>query len=111
MQPVDGREKWIELEEMELDLLELAGRSLSVLEMVEEVVEERLSQRDDDDDDDEFDFDDEDDDEEGGGEEEEEEGVEMDDEETENLRVEAVTEDVLGALRSLYQKRLIAFDE
>lgn len=92
---------------MELDLLELAGRSLSMLEMVEEVVEERLSQQDDDEDDFDFDFEDGDDEEEG----EEEESVEMDDEEMENLRVEAVTEDVLGALRSLYQKRLIAFDE
>lgn len=103
VQPVDGRDKWVELEEMELDLLELAGRSLSLLEMVEEVVEERLSQQDGEDED-ELDFDDED-------EEEGEDGVEIDDEEMESLRVEAITEDVLGALRSLYQKRLIAFDE
>lgn len=105
VQPVDGREKWIELEEMELDLLELAGGSLSVSEMLEEIVEERLNQHDEEEEE-EFDFDDEDDEDED--EEEAEEGVEIDDEES--LRVEAVAEDVLGALRSLFQKRLIAFD-
>lgn len=103
-QPVDGREKWIELEEMELDLLELAGQSLSMLEMLEEVVEERLSQQNEDEDD----FDDDDNEEDEGD--EGEEGVEIDDEERESLRIEAVTEDVLAALRSLYQKRLISFD-
>lgn len=96
VQPTDGQEKWIELGEMELDLLELADRSLSLAEMMEEVVEERLSRREED--------------EEGyGG--EEEDGVGFDGEDMEGLAIEAVREEVLGALRSLYQKRLVAFED
>ncbi|CAM9169288.1 unnamed protein product [Pylaiella littoralis] len=108
VQPADGCDKWIELEEMELDLLELAERSLSLSEMMEEVIEERLTQRDEEDDDDEDDFEGE---EEAEEEVEEEEEEEEDEEDMTSLAVEAVTEEVLEALRSLYQKRLIAFDD
>ncbi|CBJ33588.1 conserved unknown protein [Ectocarpus siliculosus] len=99
VQPTDGQEKWIELGEMELDLLELADRSLSLTEMMEEVVEERLSRRE------------EDDDEEGSDGGEEEDGVGSDGEDMEGLAIEAVRGEVLGALRSLYQNRLVAFED
>lgn len=99
VQPTDGQEKWIELGEMELDVLELADRSLSLAEMMEEVVEERLSRRE------------EDDDEEGGYGGEEEDGVGFDEEDMEGRAIEAVREEVLGALRSLYQNRLVAFED
>lgn len=117
MQPLSGRERWIELEEIELNLLGLAGRSLSLLEMVEEVVEERLSQEDDDDEDEDeedFDYDDEDDvdeDEEDDDDEDEAYGFGLDAEEMETLRIEGIKEDVMDALGSLYEKRLIDFEE
>lgn len=111
VQPLDGQERWVELEEMELDLLELAERSLSLPELMEEVVEERLSRREDgedDDDDDELYVDGETDHDDGDG---GVGGLDLDEEELEGLAVDAANADVLEALRSLYQKRLIAFEE
>ena len=98
LQPEHEQGAWIELEDsLHLEILEMADSSLSLSEMVEEFVEERLSRED------------EEEEEEGQDEKEEEEEEEIDEEEMERRAVEAVTDDVLGGLRSLYFKRLIEF--
>ena len=111
----------MELEDtLHLEILEMADPSLSLSEMVEEFVEGRLSREEEEEEDYAVMMDGEEDatweaassERYRGiaGEEEEEDEEEVDEEEMERRAVEAVTDDVLRGLRSLYFKRLIEFD-
>ena len=113
----------MELEDsLHLEILEMADPSLSLSEMVEEFVEERLSREEEEEEEEDYAvmMDGEEDAtwetasseryREIAGEEEEEDEEEVDEEEMERRAVEAVTDDVLRGLRSLYFKRLIEFD-
>ena len=116
VQPQHEQGGWVELEDsLHLEILEMADPSLSLSEMVEEFVEERLSQQEEEDEEEDYAamVDDEEiaawentsEEDVIEGEEEEE----VDEEEQERRAVEAVTNDVLRGLRSLYFKRLIEF--
>lgn len=100
VRPEDGRDEWIDLEgDFELQMLELAENSPTLAEMIEEIVEEQLSDLEDEDYDDDEELDT-----------RYQDGADIDDEERESRAVATVTDDVLRALRSLYSKGLIAFD-
>lgn len=95
VQPNDGRDEWIDLDDhAHLDILELSGDgSRSLSEMIEEVLEEEMSLREKDE------YEDRDLGANGNG--------DWNDDEEE--AVASVTDGVLSALRSLYAKGLVGF--